>query len=281
MLSSALYIVPTPIGNLEDITLRAVRILKEATLIAAEDTRHSKILLDHLGITDAKIISCYDQVEEQKASLIIDEVSKGGSVALISDAGSPLINDPGYRVVSICAAAGVRIVPLPGPCAVITALEAAALPTDSFKFMGFFPVKQKELSDCLNKVAQEDCTTVFYETPRRILDTCKLMAQLIPDHNVTLCREMTKTFESFYRMRASELPAFMEASPERIKGEFAVVIGACPHKEEGIPLEVEKALSTLLENNSVKTVTQVLSDLTGVRKRELYDLALSKKERDA
>lgn len=277
MLESALYIVPTPIGNLEDITLRAVRVLKEVSLIAAEDTRHSKILLDHLGITDTKLISCYDQVEEQKATLIINEVTKGGSVALISDAGSPLINDPGYRVVSICAAAGIKIIPLPGPCAVITALEAAALPTDAFKFMGFFPVKQKELNDCLNKVAHEDCTTIFYETPRRILDTCRLMAQIIPNHNVTLCREMTKTFESFYRMQASELPAFLEASAERIKGEFVVVIGAVQEKNEGIPDKVVEALQALLENNSVKTVTQVLADITGLRKRDLYDLALSKK----
>ncbi len=277
MLESALYIVPTPIGNLEDITLRAVRVLKEASLIAAEDTRHSKILLDHLGISGAHLVSCYDQVEEQKASLIIDEVSKGGSVALISDAGSPLINDPGFRVVSLCAKAGVKVVPLPGPCAVITALEAAALPTDKFKFMGFFPVKDKELRDCLAKIADEDCTTIFYETPRRILATCKLMAEIIPEHNVTLCREMTKTFESFYRMPASELPEFMEGAPERCKGEFAVVIGAVNKEDTGIAPELEKALFTLLENNSVKTVSSVLSDLTGVRRRDLYDLALTKK----
>lgn len=278
MLESALYIVPTPIGNLEDITLRAVRVLKEASLIAAEDTRHSKILLDHLGITGAKLVSCYDQVEADKASLIIEEVRNGGSVALISDAGSPLINDPGYKVVSLCAAAGVKVVPLPGPCAVITALEAAAQPTDCFKFMGFFPVKDKELRDCLTGVAQENCTVIFYETPRRILSTVKVLAEILPDRNLSICRELTKTFESIYRMRAGEMAEFLEASPERTKGEFVVVIGPAAKKTENeISPKLEKALFSLLENNSVKTVTSVLSELSGVRKKDLYDLALEKK----
>ena len=143
-MDSALYIVPTPIGNLDDITLRAIDVLKSATLIAAEDTRHSKILLDKLGISGKKMISCHDHNEGERAELIIEEVRAGGVVALISDAGSPLINDPGYRVVTICAEQGVKVVPLPGPCALITALEASALPTDKFMFCGFFPVKEKE-----------------------------------------------------------------------------------------------------------------------------------------
>ena len=148
-MDSALYIVPTPIGNLDDITLRAIEVLKSATLIAAEDTRHSKILLDKLGISGKKMISCHDHNEGERADLIIEEVRAGGVVALISDAGSPLINDPGYRVVTICAEQGVKVVPLPGPCALITALEASALPTDKFMFCGFFPVKEKELTGVL------------------------------------------------------------------------------------------------------------------------------------
>lgn len=278
MLESALYIVPTPIGNLEDITLRAIRVLREATLIAAEDTRHSKILLDHLGISSPRLVSCYDQVEAAKAQIIIDEVKGGGSVALISDAGSPLINDPGYRVVSLCASAGVKIVPLPGPCAVITALEAAALPTDRFTFRGFFPVKDKELRECIAALEQEPGTVIFYETPRRILDTSKVLAEILPEHPVTLCREMTKTFESFYRMKASELPEYLQAAPERQKGEFAVVIGALERTQEQIDPKITEALEALLKNNSLKTVTQVLADLTGVRRRDLYDHALALKD---
>lgn len=275
MLESALYIVPTPIGNLEDITLRAIRVLKEATLIAAEDTRHSKILLDHLGINAPKLMSCYDQVEQVKAQAIIDEVKNGGAVALISDAGSPLINDPGYRVVSLCAAAGVKVVPLPGPCAVITALEAAALPTDRFTFRGFFPVKDKELRECVAELAHARGSTVFYETPRRILATSRILAELIPDHPVALCREMTKTFESFYRMKASEIPAFLEGSAERQKGEFAVVIGAVEEEGDELDPKVTAAVATLLANNSVKTVTATLADLCGVRRKDLYDYALN------
>ncbi|MDY6321526.1 MAG: 16S rRNA (cytidine(1402)-2'-O)-methyltransferase [Succinivibrio sp.] len=279
MLKSALYIVPTPIGNLEDITLRAVRVLKEATLIAAEDTRHSKLLLDHLGVSGAKLVSCYDQVEEQKAALIIDEVRRGGSVALISDAGSPLINDPGYRVVRQCALSGVKVVPLPGPCALITALEAAALPTDRFEFRGFFPVKDKELRDTVKELENARGTTVFYETPRRILATCEVLAELLPEHPVALCREMTKAFESFYRMQAKELPAFLKADPDRCRGEFAVAVGAAESRADtGIPEAVRTAAEELLSNNSAKTVSQVLSDLTGLRRKELYALACALKD---
>ena len=139
MLDSALYIVPTPIGNMQDITLRAIEVLKNATLIAAEDTRHSKLLLDHIGVKGTRMISCHDHNEEQRVEIIKNEIEKGGSVALISDAGTPLISDPGYRVVSLCAKLNVKVVPLPGPCAAITALEMAGLPTDSFLFAGFLP----------------------------------------------------------------------------------------------------------------------------------------------
>lgn len=226
MLESALYIVPTPIGNLDDITLRAIEVLKNATLIAAEDTRHSKILLDKLGVLNPKMISCHDHNEEQRASIIIEEVNKGGIVALISDAGSPLINDPGYKVVTLCSKANVKVIPLPGPCALITALEASALPTDKFMFNGFFPVKEKELVETIESLKGVDYTAVFYEAPRRILNTMEKVAQILPEHDVTLCREMTKTFESFYRLKAKDAPSFLEADSDRTKGEFVVAIGA-------------------------------------------------------
>ena len=226
MLESALYIVPTPIGNLDDITLRAIEVLKNATLIAAEDTRHSKILLDKLGISGTRMISCHDHNEEQRADVIIEEVKKGGIVALISDAGSPLINDPGYRVVTICSKADVKVVPLPGPCALITALEASALPTDKFMFCGFFPVKEKELTETVQALANVDYTAVFYETPRRIIDTMEIVGKVLPEHDVTLCREMTKTFESFYRLKAKDAVEFLKADADRTKGEFVVAIGA-------------------------------------------------------
>jgi 16S rRNA (cytidine1402-2'-O)-methyltransferase len=280
MIESALYIVPTPIGNLDDITIRAIDVLKNATLIAAEDTRHSKILLDKLGISGTKMISCHDHNEEQRADMIIDEVKKGGIVALISDAGSPLINDPGYRVVTICSKQNVKVVPLPGPCALITALEASALPTDKFMFCGFFPVKEKELTDTVQALSDVDYTAVFYETPRRIIDTMEIVAKVLPEHDVTLCREMTKTFESFYRLKAKDAPEFLKADSDRTKGEFVVAIGALKAETTEIKPTVVKALKELIKTSPVKAVANVLSELTGLKKNDLYNLALELKDKD-
>lgn len=280
MLESALYIVPTPIGNLDDITLRAIEVLKNATLIAAEDTRHSKILLDKLGVLNPKMISCHDHNEEQRASIIIDEVNKGGIVALISDAGSPLINDPGYKVVTLCSKANVKVVPLPGPCALITALEASALPTDKFMFNGFFPVKEKELVETIESLKGVDYTAVFYEAPRRILNTMEKVAQILPEHDVTLCREMTKTFESFYRLKAKDAPAFLEADPDRTKGEFVVAIGALKEDQGAISPQIVDALKTLVQTTPVKVACNVVANLTGLKKNDLYNLALELKEKN-
>ena len=280
MLESALYIVPTPIGNLDDITLRAIEVLKNATLIAAEDTRHSKILLDKLGVLNPKMISCHDHNEEQRASIIIEEVNKGGIVALISDAGSPLINDPGYKVVTLCSKANVKVIPLPGPCALITALEASALPTDKFMFNGFFPVKEKELVETIESLKGVDYTAVFYEAPRRILNTMEKVAQILPDHDVTLCREMTKTFESFYRLKAKDTPAFLDADPDRTKGEFVVAIGALKEDQGAISPQIVDALKTLVQTTPVKVACNVVANLTGLKKNDLYNLALELKEKN-
>jgi 16S rRNA (cytidine1402-2'-O)-methyltransferase len=278
-MESALYIVPTPIGNLDDITLRAIEVLKNATLIAAEDTRHSKILLDKLGISGKKMISCHDHNEGERAEIIISEVRSGGVVALISDAGSPLINDPGYRVVTICAEQGVKVVPLPGPCALITALEASALPTDKFMFCGFFPVKEKELTGVLEALKSADYTAVFYEAPRRIVDTMELMAKILPEHDVTLCREMTKTFESFYRLKAKDAPEFLKADPDRTKGEFVVAIGAVKQESSEVDPKIASAIEELIKTSPVKTVANVLASITGIKKNDLYNLALELKDK--
>jgi len=278
-MESALYIVPTPIGNLDDITIRAIDVLKNATLIAAEDTRHSKILLDKLGISGKKMISCHDHNEGERAELIISEVRAGGIVALISDAGSPLINDPGYRVVTICAEQGVKVVPLPGPCALITALEASALPTDKFMFCGFFPVKEKELTGVLESLKSADYTAVFYEAPRRIVDTMELMAKILPEHDVTLCREMTKTFESFYRLKAKDAPEFLKADPDRTKGEFVVAIGAVKQESSEVDPKIASAIEELIKTSPVKTVANVLASVTGIKKNDLYNLALELKDK--
>ena len=168
-ISPCLYIVPTPIGNLSDITLRAIEVLKSVDCIAAEDTRHSGILLQHLD-AKAPMLALHDHNEQQRAGVLIQRIQQGQSIALISDAGTPLISDPGYHLVKACRDAGVKVVPLPGPCAAITALSAAGLPTDRFVFEGFLPAKEKGKEDRLQALADETRTMVFYESPRRVVE---------------------------------------------------------------------------------------------------------------
>lgn len=280
MVESALYIVPTPIGNLDDITLRAIEVLKAATLIAAEDTRHSKILLDKLGVGKVKMISCHDHNEDERVDLIAAEVTAGGIVALISDAGSPMISDPGYKLVAKLTARQVKVVALPGPCAAITALCSAALPTDCFLFAGFLPVKDKELNEKLESIKLSTTTTVFYESPRRILNTLGKLKDLDPTRPLALCREMTKTFETIYRMSAQELFEYLSTHLEEVRGEFVLVVG--PHVEEDqgeqISEAAKRALAELLPYTKAKLACKVIADLTGDNKKRLYDYALSLKQ---
>lgn len=280
MIESALYIVPTPIGNLDDITLRAIEVLKSASLIAAEDTRHSKILLDKLGIGQVMLISCNDHNEAERAQIIASEVQQGGVVALISDAGTPMISDPGYKLVSALSKLQVKVIPLPGPCAAITALCASALPTDKFLFMGFLPVKDKELTEKLQSIRLSDTTTVFYESPRRILNTLNKLATIDPNRTVALCREMTKTFETIYRCTVSELIEHFKAHEDEVRGEFVLVVGPHESNEQDDELSnaAKKALAKMIDSMKVKEACQVVSDLTGESKNKLYAYALSLKD---
>lgn len=282
-MQSALYIVPTPIGNLDDITLRALEVLKSATLIAAEDTRHSKILLDKFGIGKVKMISCHDHNEDERVELIANEVNAGGVVALISDAGTPMISDPGYKLIAKITKLGVKVFALPGPCAAITALCSSALPTDKFLFVGFLPVKDKELNEKLEAIKLSDTTTVFYESPRRILNTLEKLSKLDPERPLALCREMTKTFETIYRMSSSELFTYLSEHPDEVRGEFVLVVG--PHIVSGQDNElsdkVKQVLKDLLPHTKVKVACKAIADLTGVNKNQLYDYALSLKSDQA
>lgn len=278
--ASAMYIVPTPIGNLEDITLRAIKVLKAATLIAAEDTRHSKILLDKLGIGGVRLISCNDHNEAERVEIIAAEVEKGGVVAQISDAGTPMISDPGYKLVSQLVARGVKVVPLPGPCAAITALCAAALPTDKFLFSGFLPVKDKELTERLEALRNSDTTTVFYESPRRIMDTLKKLQEIDPEREVALCREMTKTFETIYRYKVKDLVEYLGSHQDEVRGEFVLVVG--PHTSDSeapsnISPQGKAALEKLIGPLKVKDACKLVSELTGESRNRLYEYALTLK----
>lgn len=281
MIESALYIVPTPIGNLSDITFRAVEVLKAATLIAAEDTRHSRILLDKLGIASVKMISCNDHNEAERTEIIAKETESGGIVALISDAGTPMISDPGYKLVSSLVERGVKVFPLPGPCAAITALCASAMPTDRFFFSGFLPVKDKELTDKLESIRTAPYPVVFYESPRRIINTLNKIALMDADRKIALCREMTKTFETIYRMKVTDLIEHFKEHEDEIRGEFVLIVGPYEAKDNSdeISAKAKAALEKMISSLKVKEACQIVSDLTGESKNRLYDYALTLKDR--
>ncbi|MGB9770507.1 MAG: 16S rRNA (cytidine(1402)-2'-O)-methyltransferase [Candidatus Kapaibacteriota bacterium] len=219
-----LYIVPTPIGNLKDITLRALDILKEVNFIATEDTRTCGKLLKLLGLPKKDLISYYDSVEKIKTELILQKLNKGYNVALISEAGTPLISDPGYKLVQACIETGVRIVPLPGATAFVPALIASGLPTNMFKFFGF-PPKKKGVKKFLETIANETTTSVVYvasHTIRKFINDFAKMAE--PNRKICLCREITKMNEEFIRGKICELVSFINSKEAILKGEFVVVI---------------------------------------------------------
>lgn len=282
MLKPALYIAATPIGNLQDVTLRVRSVLQEVTMIAAEDTRHSQIFLQSIGAAGKKMLSCHNYNEAQRADLIAAEIEAGGSVALISDAGTPLISDPGYKLVHALSARGIDIVPLPGPCAAVTALCVSGLPTDKFMFYGFLPVKDQELNTALDAIKGSAATAVFYESPRRIAHTLALLAGKYPERPAVLCRELTKTFESVYRGSCAYLAALAQSDENISRGELVLLVGPEP-KDQGaddaVPQPVQTALAAMIAGGmSVKGASRVLSDLTGIKSRALYQLALQLKE---
>lgn len=277
-LENALYVVPTPIGNLDDITLRAINVLKHADVIAAEDTRHTKILLDRLGIKPAKLISCHDHNEDEKAEALQKLLSEGKSVALVSDAGTPLICDPGYRVIRLLIERNNKVVALPGPCAVITALTVSGLPADRFRFGGFLPTKEEELRGTLTNLRGHLDACVFYESPHRIVRTLEILADIMPDRHVVLCRELTKTFESVYRMTASKLRDFILEDEKRQKGEFVLIVGGDQKKPE-VTQDVDKVMDMLVSQKmALKDACKIASSIYGLNKNELYKYMLNKKE---
>lgn len=219
-LSVALYIVPTPIGNLGDISSRALEVLNQVSLIACEDTRHSGKLLSHFGIETRKT-ALHDHNERDRAQGIIQKLANGESVALISDAGTPLISDPGYHLVSQVREAGFKVVPLPGPCAAITALSASGLPSDRFSFEGFLPAKEKGRLDKLTELKEDPRTLIFYESPHRIVHSLtSIVAALGGDRQVVMAREVTKTFETFLSGPAAEVLATVSEDPNQQKAKL-------------------------------------------------------------
>jgi 16S rRNA (cytidine1402-2'-O)-methyltransferase len=263
-----LYLVATPIGNLEDITFRAVRVLKEAGLIACEDTRHTRVLLDHYGI-DRPTISYHEHNEFERSPELIERLRGGQSIAVVSDAGTPLISDPGYRLVNQALAEGIEVVPIPGASAILAALTASGLPTDAFHFGGFLPAKSTQRRKALEAVREFDCSVVFYETPHRILEALQDIAEVLGERPVVLTRELTKLHEEFLRGTARQVHGKLTERPS-IKGEMTLVIGK-PVAAEVSDVPIPEAVNTLIRNGvprmeAMKTVARE----RGISKRDVY-----------
>lgn len=269
-----LYVVATPIGNLEDVSQRALRILGEVDLIAAEDTRHSRRLLQHYAI-DTPLRSYHDFNEDQAGEKLLDRLQSGRDVALISDAGTPLINDPGYQLIRAAHECNIRIVPVPGPSALIAALSVAGLPTDRFLFAGYPPVKQVARQDVFADLAAEPGTLVFYETPHRIRAClADAMEALGPGREAVLARELTKIYETVLRGTLSQLLAGVEAHPETTRGEFVLLIHGSGVPSSADDEEMKRVLEILLPELPLKRAAALAARITGRKKNELYSLGL-------
>lgn len=268
-----LYVVATPIGNLEDITYRAVRVLKEADLIACEDTRRTKKLLSHLGVEGKKLLPYHEHNERKQAERLISLIKKGSSVALVSDAGTPCISDPGYRLVSLARGEGIPVVPVPGPSAVVTALSGSGFPTDRFFFGGFLPRKEKALKQELSEAFTRPYTSVYYESPHRVERTLKVISELYPDREVGVYREITKVNEEFLKGKAGKLLNYL-VSEGKVKGEFVLLIPPSESEPEG-EVDLKGILRELLSQGlSVKEASKEAARKTGLPKREIYRKAL-------
>jgi 16S rRNA (cytidine1402-2'-O)-methyltransferase len=261
--SGRLVVCPTPIGNLEDVTLRVLAALREADIVACEDTRRTRVLLDRYGVR-AHLVSYHEHNESERAAELVQRMREGAVVALVSDAGMPLVSDPGYVLVAGCVAAGLAVEVLPGPSAAIAALVASALPADRWRFVGFLPRKRGELVE----VFRSPETLVAFESPRRVAASLRALAELDPERPVAVCRELTKVHEEVVRGRAAELAARYADEPPR--GEVVLVIGPAPDQAGDLEPAVD-ALRRLVDAGAkARPAAAVVAELTGVRANALY-----------
>ena len=279
-----LYVVATPIGNLADISFRAVEILKKVDLIAAEDTRHVKMLLQHYGITN-KLVSLHQHNEDKASSVLLEKLRAGQSIALVSDAGTPLLSDPGMPLVKMVKDAGLDVVPIPGACALIAALSAAGLPVTQFSFEGFLPRTSSARKAFFNERVLLPKTWIFYESCHRILASLQDMAEILPlDRQIVIARELTKLHETIVKTSLGDALELVASNDNMRKGELVVIVnGATPDKTEHIiSAEQRKLLQVLLRECSIKTAVAMAVEITGVRKKLLYQAALAMdKKQDA
>ena len=269
-MTGTLYIIATPIGNLEDITMRALRLLREVDWIACEDTRQTRKLLDHFGIAKP-MVSYHDHNESGRAAELVEKLTSGGSGALVSDAGTPLISDPGYRLVQAAIAAAIPVVPIPGVSAAVAALSAAGLPTDAFRFCGFLPPKSSQRRKTLEQWKPETATLIFYETPHRILEALEDVAAVMGLRPVVVARELTKLHEEFLRGTAAELRAELASRPS-VKGEITLLIGKTDEVQaDDTPLAEAVRAAEGQGMPRMEAIKQVARQ-RGLSKREVYRL---------
>jgi len=267
--SGTLYVVATPIGNLEDITLRAIRTLKEVDLVACEDTRHTRKLLAHFGIATPSI-SYHDHNARERAPELLDRLESGASIALVSDAGTPAISDPGYRLISGAAERGIAVVPVPGPSAVVAALSASGLATDAFLFAGFLPARAEARRERLVELAGERATVVLYEAPHRIDETLADLVDVFGDRPAALARELTKVHEEIVRGPLSQIAASL--APERRRGEMVLVVAGAPERPQGAADSPVAARVAELEAAGLSRMDAIKQTARerGVPKRDVY-----------
>ncbi len=278
-LQGTLFIVATPVGNLEDITFRAVRVLKEVDMILAEDTRHSKKLLLHYDI-ETRLVSCHEHNEVKKIPGIINDLRNGLDLALISDAGTPTISDPGYKLVTSAAKEGISIIPVPGCSAAIAALSVAGLPTDSFLFLGFLHRKKVKQRQALETVKNQKATLIFYESPKRVKSLINNMLNIFGDRKACLAREITKLHEEFIREKLSVILSKLEEK-DTIKGECSLIVQGCL-KEKTIGQEELEAIihkRLLINDSGTSYLAKQISKEFNLPKKQIYDMILKIQDR--
>ena len=272
----ALYVVATPIGNLSDITLRALDILNGVNVVAAEDTCNTSHLLHHHGISDAKLLAVHQHNERGSADKVISLLQEGQSVALVTDAGTPAVSDPGAVLVEAIIAAGLRVIPIPGASAVVTALSASGLVNPHFMFYGFLPNKSAARRVTLQSLAGHTCTLAFYEAPHRILEcTTDLQAVFGDEREIVFAREITKLFESIHRCKLGVALDWLNSDPNNQRGEFVLLVSGAAERTEELDAEAERVLTLLLEELPLKQAVQLAVQITGQNKNALYQKALS------
>jgi 16S rRNA (cytidine1402-2'-O)-methyltransferase len=276
--TATLYVVATPIGNVTDITLRALHLLALADVVACEDTRKTGALLARFGM-NKQMLAAHQHNEREVAEKLIARLHAGERVALVSDAGTPAVSDPGARIVDAVRAAGLRVVPLPGSSAAIAALSASGLVNDRFYFVGFLPAKAKQRETELAGLARVPATLVFYEAPHRIEECVQALAGAFePTRQVVFARELTKLFEEIHRCPLGEALAWLKGDANRERGEFVVLVEGAPAQQDAADAEADRILQILLSECSVKQAASLAAQITGLKKNALYDRALRMKD---